>query len=100
MADLFDRLKSNPDEEDPPLAHLLAASIVTYHNNFATVTQIKNFLNADVGAAVDFDALIAHFDTLTQNQKLEFMWKLEAANVMVQEGVITTKAEYATFLGI
>lgn len=99
MADLFDRITTNPDNEQTISGHYLSAMIVSYHNG-DTAQSIKDFFAMDVNAASDFDAVIAHFDTLTNLQKVEFMLLIDAANTRIELGIITTKAQYTTFLGI
>jgi hypothetical protein len=100
MADLFDRIVSNPDNEEPPVGgHYLPAMVTSYHNG-DTAASIKTFFNMDANAQADFDAITTHFDGLTALQKGEFLHLIDAATVRIELGIITTKTEYATFLGI
>lgn len=99
MANLFDRITTNPDDEKTISGHYLPAMIVSYHNG-DTAASIKIFFEMDASAIADFDTIISHFDTLTTIQKIEFMLLITAANTRIELGIITTKAQYTTFLGI
>ncbi len=100
MADLFDRITTNPDNEKTISGHYLPAMIVSYDNG-DTPTSIKIFFEMDASAIADFDTIIAHYDTLTsETQELKFVDLMEAANTRIELGLITTKAQYTTFLGI
>ena len=100
MADLFDRIITNPDNEEPVISgHYLPAMVTSYHNG-DTALSIKNFFNMDVDASNDFDALITHFDTLADLQKLEFMLIVEASIARIELEIITTKAQWVSFVGI
>lgn len=99
MADLFDRITTNPDNEKTISGHYLPGMIISYHNG-KSASSIKTFFVMDTNAITDFDDIITHFDSLTQLQKLEFMHLMSGANTEIELGIITTKIQYTTFLGI
>ncbi len=99
MADLFNRITTNPDNEKTISGGYLPGMITSYHNG-KSASSIKTFFLMDIDAAADFDAIIAHFDTLTQLQKIEFILLMTGANTEIELDIIASKAQYTTYLGL
>ncbi len=103
MADLYDRIfMGNPDSEEPELTvHSLTAVLDLYAHGVITSTQAKNWYNMDTAAIVDFDALVSEIDAAsTIAGKLAVKSRLESAGIMTWAGMISTKGDYKTAIGI
>jgi hypothetical protein len=103
MADLFDRIYGgNPENETPELStHLLTAALTLVQIGQFTTTQVKTYFNMDAAAGNDFDALATALDQAsTKADKMELLWRLEAAGIATEHGIYTTKTAYRSALGI
>lgn len=107
MADLFDRIfGGNPDneysnDEDEIGVHDLTATIELIEAGAFTFTAAANYWNLDVAAQADLQALVDTLTTkTTDGQKAKFLRLIESTGIAAHKGIITTKAQYKTILGI
>ena len=95
---LIDRLAQ--DEGVAPIhGHTFSAALWFLGRGRSTRANIVNAFNLDATDQVQLDKLITHFQGLTQQEKDFFHSDLEAALVLLQEGIIT-KAQFKNLLGM
>ncbi len=102
MADLFDRIDTDPDNEDPSLnVHQLTTAVLLVDSGDFEATAVATFYNMDPAATSDFAALIAFMASRPNvADKLMVLAKLEAGGIAVTEGVVTNKTQYKNIVGI
>ena len=97
---LIDRIaQTHPDQTKHLAAHTMSAVLYLYSIGSATRAQIISGLGLDTEDEPQLDMVLTHIDGLTANQKLAFHGKIEALNILLQEGLIT-KAQYKNLLDI
>jgi hypothetical protein len=98
MADLFDRLFTEPD--NIPI-HSFRAALGDYAAGETIRSEIVNYFNLDAEAQTDLDVLLGQIDGSNNIQKALFLLQLHDVMMIAEEGAkYTTKAEFKTRLGL
>lgn len=102
LADEIQHSDTPQDVTGKPIAiHTWTAALELYVRGEATVTQIDNVFGITArGVRTGLDQLVAQIDALgTENQKLIFVYKMEAAGLFYERGLID-KAKYKSIMGL
>lgn len=104
MAGIWDRII--PSSNDRLAVHLVKAAIYLRGRNVFTSNQILNGLNSqlttplDANAQTDLTNIITQATTGSATAKLDYLERLDAMNVAVEDGLLTNEATWRSELGI
>ena len=102
MADLFNRLFPENDEDPNISGHLFEAVLIEYMTGHVTKAQMIAYWGFDTTVQADLTVLLNKCDALTGAiDKLVFLKELSAVITMASQGLLyNTKSAFATRLGL
>lgn len=80
-------------------AHTLSAGLYLYSLGEFTRQNIIDGLELEASDEAQLDNVLAYIDGLTASDKLAFHGRIEACNVLLEQGKITTN-KYKSMIGI
>lgn len=107
MAGIYDRV-ANRGENDRPIGSLTAwACVYAVGRGIATGAQVAAKLDEQLGdqpltgpEKADLNAILAHAQTGTATQRIDYMLRLQSILIATETGLIQSEATFRAELGI